>query len=140
VGLWLGERYIPVEPTYTEAEQRDGHLYARWQVPLNAAGHHSDTPAFGAQGNVIIVGHSIWYGLPQVFAPLLGVEVGDTLTGVNADGRHYTYRVTGTWATGYEDGAWLSEVTGAKRLTLYTCNQALTGLVIVQAELIEEAS
>lgn len=137
-GIYLGQTYIEVIPTYTEETVLGGHMYQQWQVPLNKAGHHFDTPAFGQKGNVIIVGHSFWYGLRKDFAPVLTLSPGDLLTGVNNDGGQYTYKVVNQWSSSYEDGSWLRQPpTPAKLLTLYTCNDDLTELYVVQAALIE---
>jgi len=136
--LYLRGKYIPVEDVATEPELLDGRAYERWQVPLDAAGHHNDTPAFGEPGNVIIVGHSIWYGELKVFAPVISLEPGDIVTGVNSDGTQISYRVISKREVDYNDGSWLIPQEGDKRLlTLYTCNLHLTALVVVQAEAID---
>lgn len=135
--LYLAGQSIAVEPSWLEPETLNGSTYNRWQVPAENAGHHTDTPAFGAIGNVIIGGHSTWYGALKVFAPILGFQIGDTVTGENADGQSYTYRVISRQDTTYEDNTWLEQPDNKKLLTLYTCNLHLTGLVVIQGELVQ---
>lgn len=137
VRLYLAGQSIAVEPSWLEPETLNGATYNRWQVPAENAGHHTDTPAFGETGNVIVGGHSTWYGALKVFAPILGLQIGDTVTGENADGQSYTYRVVSRQDTTYEDNTWLEQPDNKKLLTLYTCNLHLTGLVVIQGELVQ---
>jgi hypothetical protein len=140
--LYLSEDAAPIviEETSTVPVEMNGRTYQRWEVPRDRAGHHLTTPAFGQAGNATIVGHSIWYGQTGVFEPLLSLDVGDLIRGVNDDGSSYSYQVTRRWSSPYEDNSWLRspEDPHEKRLTLYTCNSDLTALVVVQAELAQE--
>ncbi len=137
-GLRLPTRpeIIPVTETYT-SEVEPGVL--QWDVPRSDAGRHYNTPNCGEVGNTIVVGHSVWYEESGVFAPLLDVNVGDTIACGNDNGQEYDYRVVRKWSSPYEDGSWLiqPEDKQSKLLTLYTCNLELTNLVVVQAELVD---
>lgn len=139
VRLYLNGREITVVETGTTPVLVDGRHFRRWLVPRSAAGHHNNTPAFGQPGNVIIAGHSIWYGETGVFAPLLEIEEGDLIVGINDDGQRFTYRVSRVWSSAYDDGSWLAQPADpdVRHLTLYTCNLELTALVVVQAELVD---
>lgn len=133
-GLYLPTRaeMIPVEQTGT-SQVAAGTV--QWDVPRSVAGHHYDSPACGQAGNVIVNGHSIWYGETGAFAPLLSVEVGDMIGCVNDDGEVFSYRITRKWSSAYEDGSWLTQPgDGVRQITLYTCNLDLTALVVVQGE------
>ena len=122
--------------TLIEGDPLTGGAYRTWLVPLNVIGHHSGTPGFGQPGNVILAGHSVWYGAPGLFYDLPHLEPGDLIYGHNHDGNRATYRVTRRWRSPYDEADWLAESPPVPTLTLYTCQHDLSGLVIVQAELV----
>lgn len=123
-----------------EPNEDDAGFHREWVIPLGMAGHHADTPSFGETGNVIIAGHSVWYDVEEVFYRISGLQRGDLLIGQNSDGSQSVYRVTKQWETDYHDADWLSTVTTEPTLTLYTCKHDLTGLVVVQATIIDSNS
>ena len=120
-----------------EPNEDDASFHREWVIPLGIAGHHADTPSFGEAGNVIIAGHSVWFDVEEVFYRISELQRGDLIIGQNSDGSQSTYRVTRKWETGYHNTDWLSADATEPTLTLYTCKHDLTGLVVVQAIIIE---
>lgn len=76
-----------------------GNRSTEWVIPDNAAGHHLNSAAPGAAGNVVISGHNNAGG--AVFAPVSRDQdqaapqlvPGSTITVFTDDGRQYVYQV-----------------------------------------------
>ena len=127
--MWSGD-VIPVRPAAGEWLTQSQSSAYRWQMPLDAAGWHSNTPDCGA-GITVIGGHISWNGLPGVFARLAGIGEQDRVICVDSRGREHRFApVDYLMATGRDSP---SEWTPGwwPAMVLYTCTPELNGQIIV---------
>lgn len=112
-----------------------GKRTTEWEIPVNAAGHHLNSAAPGAAGNVVISGHNNSGG--AVFAaisrdqdqPSPQLLPGSTVTVLANDGRQYDYQVQKVELVAEENvplaqrlaNARYLEPTREPTLTLITC-------------------
>ncbi len=112
-----------------------GKRTTEWEIPANAAGHHLNSAAPGAAGNVVISGHNNSGG--AVFAAISRDQdasspqllPGSTVTVLANDGRQYNYQVQKVELVAEENvplaqrlaNARYLEPTREPTLTLITC-------------------
>jgi LPXTG-site transpeptidase (sortase) family protein len=106
--------------------ERDGRTPSTPNTPWGV-GWYTFTDFPGTAGNAVFSGHVDWYtGAPAVFGRLRGLEMGDQIYMVLADGTPIAYKVEREeWVTPYNaDVAEIFGVTEREALTFITCGGA----------------
>jgi sortase (surface protein transpeptidase) len=133
VQSWGANRLLLAMPTINVTAavsqlgyERDGRSPATPNTPWGV-GWYTFTDFPGTPGNAVFSGHVDWYtGAPAVFGRLSGINVGDPIYMVLADGTPVAYRVEREeWVTPYSaDVGEIFGFTDREALTFITCGGA----------------
>lgn len=104
------------------------------------AGHFTDTPKLGEDGNSCYAGHSSTV-YNCIFDNLENIKLGDEIVCYDSKGKKYTYITTNNYIVAPQDTQVLDPIEGVKAITIVTCaengtkRRIVTGRYYTESEL-----